>query len=262
MSCPSADPRRRIAPHGPKRQSAAPSRQSRPKPSAAQTAAPPSVDALSAWVPFWPAWPARTRILSRSAVDPSALHAHCRLDRCDSDAWHRERQSYTEWAIGVRRDRASHPKGGSIEVGEAARRPGRALIMARMVTCAVGQPSRRPRLICLTCADVTSAPAAASAGTGRPQGPDHPASPRSGRDARGLAWRAAGTCRRPGRRPGREWLAAASRAARRIRAVANHRCGEGEEGYALRDFGLDAFLPRRHTVVRSRNPRWRITGND
>jgi len=89
-----------------------------------------------------------------------------------------------------------------------------------------------------------------------PQGPDHPARPRSGRHARGLAWRAAGTCRRPGRRPGREWLAAASRTAQRIRAVANHRCGEGEEGYAFWGFGLDAFLPRRHTVVRSRNPRW------
>jgi hypothetical protein len=69
------------------------------------------------------------------------------------------------WAIGVRRDRASGPKGGGIEVGEAACRPGRAPIMARMVTCAVGQPSRRPRLICLTYADVASAPAPA-AGTG------------------------------------------------------------------------------------------------
>jgi len=40
------------------------------------------------------------------------------------------------------------------------------------------------------------------------------------------------------------------------------RGGEREEEYAFSDFGLDAFLPRRHAVVRSRNPRWRITGND
>ncbi len=174
-----------------------------------------------------PAWPRGGLAAARN------INARVRLDRCDSDARHRERQSHTEWTIGVRRDRASHSKGGSIEVGEAARRPCRAPIMARMVTCAVGQPSPRPRLICLTCADMTSALAAASAGTGRPHGPDHPARPRSGRHAQGLAWRAAGTCRRPGRRPGREWLAAASRTAQGIRAVANHWCGQREEEYAF-----------------------------
>jgi hypothetical protein len=66
-----------------------------------------------------------------------------------------------------------------------------------------------------------------------PQGPDHPARTENGRHAQGLAWRAAGTCRRPGRRAGREWLAAGSRTAQRIRTVANHRCGEREKGYAF-----------------------------